>query len=110
MGAKQKADKELTDTKISSSRASRIRAALDQAFAPAAIDVRDDSHKHAGHAGARADGETHYSVRMVSEAFAGLSRVARHQRVMAALKPEFESGLHALALELKTPDEAGRGG
>ena len=65
----------------------------------------DDSAKHAGHAGARAEGQTHYSVLLVSDRFAGLSRVDRHRLVNAALAPEFAAGLHALALTLKTPAE-----
>lgn len=108
MGAKAEADKELTDAKNLLTRASRMKTVLEQAFSPEALEIADDSHRHAGHAGARAVGETHYSVRMVSEAFAGLSRVARHQKVMAALKAEFDAGLHALSLELKTPEEARR--
>ncbi len=108
MGPKEEADKELTDEKRLLPRASRMKTVLDQAFTPLSLEIADDSHRHAGHAGARAEGETHYSVRMVSEAFSGLSRVARHQKVMAALKDEFDSGLHALSLELKTPTEAER--
>lgn len=65
----------------------------------------DDSSKHAGHAGARPGGETHYRLRVVSSAFAGLNRVARQRLILDALREEFDSGLHALSLELKTPDE-----
>ncbi|MBX9699000.1 MAG: BolA family transcriptional regulator, partial [Acetobacteraceae bacterium] len=71
--------------------------------------VQDDSHRHAGHAGARPEGETHYSVAVVSPAFAGLSRVARSRAVHERLAAEFGTGLHALALTLRTPEEAGRG-
>ena len=71
------------------------------------ITVADDSHRHAGHAGARPEGETHYSVVVVSPAFAGQSRVARSRAAHAALEAEFSGGLHALALRLLTPEEAG---
>lgn len=88
------------------SRAARLEAALTAAFAPRTISVTDDSAKHAGHAGARAGGETHYSVLIVSEAFEGLSRVARHRAVNDAVRAEFETGLHALALTVRTPAES----
>jgi BolA protein len=86
-----------------------MRLALTKAFAPILLEVQDDSHRHAGHAGARPGGETHYSVLMVSAAFEGVSRVARSRAVHSALQSEFgESdgrGLHALALTLRTPAE-----
>jgi BolA protein len=90
-------------------RAERIRAALEAAFAPARVSVTDDSARHAGHAGARPGGQTHYSVEVVSPAFAGLSRVARSRAVHEALAAEFADGLHALALRLRTPEETARG-
>jgi BolA protein len=90
-------------------RAERIRNALQAAFPPAEVRVQDDSHRHAGHAGARPEGETHYTVEVVSPAFAGMSRVTRSRAAHAALAPEFGSGLHALSLRLLTPEEAGRG-
>jgi BolA protein len=90
------------------SRAERIEAVLQAAFAPAEVRVQDDSHRHAGHAGARPGGETHYSVVVVSAAFRGLSRVARSRAVHEALAAEFGGGLHALALTLRTPEEAER--
>lgn len=86
-------------------RADRIAAALSAAFSPAEVEVVDDSHRHAGHAGAAPGGETHYSVRVVSSAFAGMNRVARSRAAHEALAAEFASGLHALALTLKTPEE-----
>jgi BolA protein len=93
------------------SRAHRLREALEAALSPAGappeIDVRDDSALHAGHAGARPEGETHYHVRVVSPAFAGLNRVARTRLVNDALKAEFDAGLHALALTLRAPGEPG---
>lgn len=89
-------------------RAARMRTVLEAAFAPARVVVTDDSHHHIGHAGARPEGETHYSVTVVSPAFAGQSRVARSRAVHAALAEEFGSGLHALSLRLATPEEADR--
>ena len=67
--------------------------------------VADDSAHHAGHAGAQPGGETHYSVLLVAEAFRGMPRVARSRAVHAALAEEFSSGMHALALTLRTPEE-----
>jgi BolA protein len=89
-----------------------IHDKLTAAFAPGALEVQDDSARHAGHAGAqRADGgvgETHFSVRLVSAAFEGLSRVERQRRVYAVLDAEFKAGLHALSLVALTPGEAAR--
>ncbi|GAM97532.1 cell division protein BolA [alpha proteobacterium U9-1i] len=105
MGANDNADKELTDTKLQT-RASRIEAAVEAGFAPHEMLLIDESAKHAGHAGARPGGETHYRLRVVSTVFDGLSRVARQRLVNEALAGEFASGLHALSLELKSPEEA----
>jgi BolA protein len=91
-------------------RAERIEATLRTAFAPAEVTVRDDSHQHAGHAGARPEGETHFSVLVVSPAFAGMTRVARSRTVHEHLAGELAGGLHALALRLLTPEEAARAG
>ena len=89
-------------------RADRIRQTLENAFPPAEVLVEDDSHQHLGHAGARPEGETHYSVLVVSATFAGMGRVARYRAVHAVLEGEFGKGLHALSLRLMTPEEAGR--
>jgi BolA protein len=86
-------------------RADRIAQALRASFAPVLLDVTDDSHRHAGHTGAAAGGQTHYSVLLVSAAFDGQSRVARSRAVHAALAEEFAGGLHALATVLRTPAE-----
>jgi BolA protein len=88
------------------SRAARIQARLAAEFAPLHLSVTDDSARHAGHAGAEPGGQTHYSVLLVSPAFRGQSRVARSRAVHAALAEEFAGGLHALALTLRTPEEA----
>ncbi|WP_135212869.1 BolA family protein [Vitreimonas flagellata] len=95
----------MTDTKSHLSRADRIEKLLAAQFAPHEFVLEDDSRKHAGHAGARPGGETHYRLRLVSVAFAGLSRVARQRLVYDALREEFDTGLHALSLDLKTPEE-----
>ena len=86
-------------------RAARLHTALTAAFPGAEIAVRDDSHQHAGHSGARPGGETHYTVRVVWPGFLGQSRVARQRAVNMALAGEFASGMHALAIEAKAPGE-----
>jgi stress-induced morphogen len=83
---------------------------LREAFAPTVLQVTDDSARHAGHAGARPGGETHYSALVVAEAFRGMSRVARSRAVHAALAAEFAGGMHALALTLRTPEEQASAG
>ena len=86
-----------------SDRRSRIEEVLIEAFAPVSLAITDDSAKHAGHAGAAPGGETHYSVEIVSDAFAGLSRVQVQRTVMLVLQKEFDTGLHALALKANAP-------
>jgi BolA family transcriptional regulator, general stress-responsive regulator len=81
----------------------RIEHLLRAALAPTHIEVQDDSHLHAGHAGAREGG--HYTVRLRSARFAGLPRVARHRLVYDALGNLQALGVHALALDTRTPDE-----
>ena len=88
------------------SRAARLEAVLTQVFSPTLLRVADDSASHAGHAGAQPGGETHYSVLLVSAAFRGMNRVARSRAVHTVLAAEFAGGLHALALTLRTPEEA----
>ena len=87
-------------------RAERIGALLRAHFAPTSLEVVDNSASHAGHTGARPGGETHYTVKIVTPAFAGLNRVARSRAVHAALAHEFATGLHALSLKLLAPNEA----
>ncbi|MEL6824955.1 MAG: BolA family protein [Pseudomonadota bacterium] len=84
------------------SRSERIHTTLTKVFSPSALEVLDDSHKHAGHAGAQPEGETHYTVKIISPAFEGLSRVAMQRAVMDALKDEFDSGLHALSIKARS--------
>lgn len=83
--------------------AADIERELAAALAPTRLAVQDDSHLHAGHAGAR-EGR-HFSVRVVSERFAGLSRVARHRLVYDALRSLIPLGIHALAIDARTPAE-----
>jgi len=85
--------------------AAAIEGALRAALTPSALAIRDDSHLHAGHAGAR-EGR-HFSVRITSARFAGLSRVARHRLVYDALHPLIPQGIHALAIQAHAPDEPG---
>jgi BolA protein len=86
-----------------------IRQKLTAAFAPQSLDVVDESHRHAGHAGATRDdgsqGETHFHVRLVSAAFEGVGRVERQRRVYAALADELKGPVHALSLTLLAPPE-----
>jgi BolA family transcriptional regulator, general stress-responsive regulator len=86
-------------------RKARMEATLGAAFLPALLTIEDDSARHAGHAGAAPGGQTHFTVTIVSDQFVGLSRVARSRLVHEALGEEFLTGLHALALILRSPDE-----
>jgi BolA protein len=90
--------------RLNPGRVARIRGLLTEALAPVSLQVNDDSHKHAGHAGAR-DGQGHFSVTIVSEAFAGKLPLARHRLVHAALGDMMTTDIHALAISAKTPDE-----
>ena len=82
-----------------------IHEKLTDAFAPASLEVTDESAQHAGHAGSRPGGETHFNVRVVSAAFEGVSRVERQRRVYAALAQELKTRIHALSLTTLTPAE-----
>ena len=90
---------------INNSRVEKIRAALSEAFMPSLLTVTDDSHLHAGHAGARS-GKGHFSVHIVSEIFSGQSLIARHRAVYAALGELMSNDIHALAINAKTPSES----
>lgn len=87
------------------SRTERIREKLTEAFEPEQLDVVDDSARHAGHAGASPQSETHFNVVIVAEAFRGLSRVQIQRTIHMALGDEFESGLHALSVKATAPEE-----
>ncbi|MDJ0896094.1 MAG: BolA family protein [Alphaproteobacteria bacterium] len=86
--------------------AERIEQKLEGALSPTRLRVIDDSHKHAGHAGARPGGETHFRVEIISPAFEGKTRIERHRMVNALLTDEFADRLHALQVTARTPAEA----
>lgn len=77
-----------------------IRQKLEQAFAPALLEVVDESEMHRGHAGYQEGGQSHFRVQMRSSAFDGQSRIAKHRAVHAALGPDLIGKIHALALDL----------
>jgi BolA family transcriptional regulator, general stress-responsive regulator len=87
-----------------SDRAGRIRSTLQHALHTTSVDLIDDSHLHAGHAGAR-DGRGHFRVRVVSADFAGLRTLQRHQLVYRSLGALMQTDIHALSIEALTPDE-----
>jgi BolA family transcriptional regulator, general stress-responsive regulator len=86
--------------------AASIREKLTKAFTPTELQIEDESAHHAGHAGARPGGETHFRVKIVSAEFEGLTRVSRHRQVYTLLGNELELSVHALALTTLTPEEA----
>jgi BolA protein len=83
-----------------------IRAKLTGAFAPSTLEIIDDSARHAGHAGARSGGESHFNLVIVSQAFEGLSRVERQRRINRALAEELAGPVHALSIQARAPGEA----
>ena len=78
---------------------------LTKTFAPERLDVVDESHQHAGHAGHRPGGETHFRIYIVADAFRGKSRIARHRMINETVVHELQSGVHALAIHAAAPDE-----
>ena len=89
---------------MSESREQRIRRCLETALDPDEIMIKDQSHLHAGHAGAK-DGRGHFEVRIVAHAFDGRSRIERHQLVYSALGDLLESDIHALRIKALAPSE-----
>jgi len=87
-----------------SDRVERIRRSLEAGLAPTSLEIEDESHRHAGHAGAR-DGRGHFRVRIVSAAFAGQTPIARHRAVYAALGEMMQTDIHALAIDARAPEE-----
>jgi BolA protein len=81
----------------------QLRMAIEQALAPDSLEIIDDSARHAGHAGARSGG--HFRVTLVAEAFRGRSPLERHRLVYEAVAPLMQSGVHALNIVARTPDE-----
>ena len=82
-----------------------MRRKLTDRLAPTRLAIIDESHRHAGHAGARPGGETHFNVTVVSAAFTGLNRVARQRLVYQTLSEELAGGVHALSLTTLAPNE-----
>lgn len=89
----------------SAARIAQIRSRLQAAFEPSDLQIRDDSHRHVGHAGAR-DGRGHFSVDLVSDRFAGMAPLARHRAVYAALGELMQTDIHALAIQARSSEEA----
>lgn len=83
----------------------RIRRRLEETLKPLALEITDDSARHEGHAGSRPGGGTHFMVKIVSPAFAGLGLLARHRLVYAALGAEMKDPIHALVIKALAPDE-----
>lgn len=90
--------------RLNPGRVSRIRTLLEEALAPVSLEVVDDSHRHAGHAGARG-GQGHFNVDIVSDAFAGKLPLARHRLVYAALGTMMQTDIHALSIRARTTAE-----
>ena len=90
-------------------RVAAIRDAIESALQPQSLDVHDESHLHAGHAGAR-DGRGHFRVAVVSSAFEGLASLARHRAVYAAVGRLMETDIHALSIDARTPGESADAG
>ena len=82
-----------------------IRDKLTAAFAPAVLEIVNDSHRHAGHAGSPGTGESHFTIKMVSAVFAGKSRLERHRMVNEVLAEELAGKVHALAIKALAPEE-----
>jgi len=86
-------------------RVERIRASLEQSLHPTQLQIEDESHRHAGHEGAR-DGRGHFRVHIVVAEFAGMPLIKRHQRIYAALGDLMRTDIHALALDTRAPGES----
>jgi BolA family transcriptional regulator, general stress-responsive regulator len=86
--------------------AESMRRKLTETLAPTRLAIIDESHRHAGHAGARPEGETHFRIEIVSASFAGLSRIERQRLVHRVLATELAGPVHALSLATSTPAEA----
>jgi BolA protein len=82
-----------------------ITQKLRDAFAPLALEVVNDSHRHAGHAGAPGTGDSHFTIKVVSASFAGRSRIERHRMINSVLAEELAGPVHALAIRALAPDE-----
>lgn len=89
-------------------RQAELERRLREALAPGDLLIKDQSHLHAGHAGAR-DGRSHFAVTLTAAAFEGLSRIQRHRLVYDAVGDLMETDIHALSISALTPEEASRG-
>jgi BolA family transcriptional regulator, general stress-responsive regulator len=87
---------------VSAERVAKIRARLEAAFAPDVLEIVDDSHRHAGHAGAK-DGRGHFNVRIVSAKFIGTKPIERHRMVYSALGALMQTDIHALSVDALCP-------
>jgi BolA protein len=85
-----------------------IRNKLTEAFAPEALEIVNDSHRHVGHAGSPGTGESHFTIKVVSAAFAGKSRLERHRMVNQVLSAELAGRIHALAVTALAPEDVSR--
>lgn len=85
--------------------AENMKTKLEAEFLPLHLEILDESSKHAGHAGARPGGETHFRLYIVSDAFAGCNRVARQRMIMTCLQAELADRVHALSIKALSPDE-----
>lgn len=83
-----------------------IRDKLTEAFAPARLEIENESHLHHGHAGSPGTGDSHFRLLIVSNAFEGVGRVERQRKVYAVLADELAGPVHALAMTALTPEEA----
>lgn len=90
---------------MSAERCEQIEQILSEAFSPSKLLIRDQSHLHAGHAGAR-EGKGHFAVNIVAEVFSDSSRLERHRLIFDALGDMMQSDIHALTITAQTPDEA----
>lgn len=95
-----------TGSEVTLARMQRIRVSLTTHLSPTRLDLIDESHKHVGHAGAR-DGRGHFALTIMSAAFAGLSMLARHRQVYAALGELMNTDIHALSIKALAPTELG---
>lgn len=77
-----------------------MKTRLEAAFSPSFLDIRNDSHRHAGHAGDDGSGESHFHITIKADAFAGMTRVAQHRAVYAALGKELTTRIHAIGLDI----------
>jgi BolA family transcriptional regulator, general stress-responsive regulator len=92
---------------VNTERMTKIRERLEAAFTPDILEIVDDSHRHAGHAGAK-DGRGHFSVRIVSAKFIGTKTLERHRMIYAALGSLMQTDIHALSVNALCPDNTGK--